>query len=102
MGSMRIVFMGTPHFAVKSLEACLELGEVVAVVTQPDKPRGRGQEVTPSPVKALALSKGIKVLQPTKLRTPPFSEELRALAPDVAVVTAYGKILPQDVLDAPT
>lgn len=99
---MRIVFMGTPQFSVKSLEACLELGEVVAVVTQPDKPRGRGQEVSFSPVKALALARGLPVLQPVKLRTPPFADELRALAADVAVVTAYGKILPQDVLDAPT
>jgi len=98
---MRIVFMGTPQFSVKSLEACLELGEVLAVVTQPDKPRGRGQEVSFSPVKALALARGLPVLQPVKLRTPPFADELRALAADVAVVTAYGKILPQDVLDAP-
>ena len=98
---MRIVFMGTPQFAVKSLEACLELGEVVAVVTQPDKPKGRGQEVTASPVKALAMVRGLPVLQPLKLRTPPFAEVLRALEADVAVVTAYGKILPQEVLDAP-
>lgn len=98
---MRIVFMGTPQFAVKSLEACLELGDVLAVVTQPDKPRGRGQEVSFSPVKTVAMAKGLPVLQPQKLRTPPFAEELRALGADVAVVTAYGKILPQDVLDAP-
>ena len=98
---MRIVFMGTPAFAVKSLEACLSLGEVVAVVTQPDKPRGRGQEVSFSPVKELALARGIPVLQPVKIRGTHFAEELRALKADVAVVTAYGKILPQDVLDAP-
>ncbi len=98
---MRIVFMGTPDFAVKSLEACLELGEVVAVVTQPDKPRGRGQEVSFSPVKTLAVSRGLTVLQPQKIRGTNFAEELRALKPDIAVVTAYGKILPQDVLDAP-
>jgi methionyl-tRNA formyltransferase len=98
---MRIVFMGTPDFAVKSLEACLELGEVIAVVTQPDKPRGRGQEVSFSPVKTLAVSKGITVLQPQKIRGTNFAEELRALKADIAVVTAYGKILPQDVLDAP-
>lgn len=101
MDPMRIVFMGTPQFAVKSLEACLELGEVVAVVTQPDKPRGRGQAVQPSPVKALALDRGLPVLQPPSLRTPPFAEVLRGLHADVAVVTAYGKILPQEVLDAP-
>jgi methionyl-tRNA formyltransferase len=98
---MRIIFMGTPTFAVSSLEACLELGEVVAVVTQPDKPRGRGQEVSFSPVKERALAKGLPVLQPVKIRGTPFAEELRALQADVAVVTAYGKILPRDVLDAP-
>lgn len=98
---MRIVFMGTPVFAVRSLEACLGLGEVVAVVTQPDKPRGRGQAVSQSPVKALAVAKGLPVLQPVKLRGTPFAQELRALMADVAVVTAYGKILPRDVLEAP-
>jgi methionyl-tRNA formyltransferase len=98
---VRIVFMGTPDFAVKSLEACLELGQVVAVVTQPDKPRGRGQGVSFSPVKQLAVAKGLPVLQPLKVRGTGFSDELRALGADVAVVTAYGKILPRDVLDAP-
>ncbi|XXF79447.1 methionyl-tRNA formyltransferase [Myxococcaceae bacterium GXIMD 01537] len=97
----RIVFMGTPEFAVASLAACFELGDVVAVVTQPDKPKGRGQAVAISPVKALALERGVPVLQPVKLRTPPFSEELRAYAPDVCVVTAYGRILPKDVLELP-
>lgn len=97
----RIVFMGTPDFAVKSLEACLELGEVVAVVTQPDKPRGRGQDVSFSPVKQLAVAKGLPVLQPVKIRGTNFADELRALNADVAVVTAYGKILPKDVLEAP-
>ena len=99
---MRIVFMGTPEFAVESLEACLSLGEVVAVVTQPDKPRGRGHEVSFSPVKTLALARGLPVLQPPKIRGTAFHEELRAFKPDVAVVTAYGKILPKDVLDVPT
>jgi methionyl-tRNA formyltransferase len=98
---MRIVFMGTPEFAVKSLEACLELGEVVAVVTQPDKPRGRGQEVSFSPVKALAVAKALPVLQPVKVKGTDFAAQLAALSPDVAVVTAYGKILPQAALDAP-
>lgn len=93
--------MGTPVFAVRSLEACLSLGEVVAVVTQPDKPRGRGQEVSYSPVKTLALEKGLTVLQPPKVRGTDFAEQLRALNADVAVVTAYGKILPKDVLEAP-
>jgi methionyl-tRNA formyltransferase len=98
----RIVFMGTPPFAVKSLEACLELGEVVAVVTQPDKPKGRGQEVAFSAVKTFALSQGLSVLQPAKIRGTDFVEALAALSPDVAVVTAYGKILPKDVLQTPT
>ncbi len=98
---MRIVFMGTPEFAVKSLEACLRLGEVVAVVTQPDKPRGRGQDVSFSAVKTVALEKGLKVLQPQKIRGTNFHDELRALSPDVSVVTAYGKILPLEVLEAP-
>ncbi len=93
--------MGTPAFAVSSLEACLSLGEVVAVVTQPDKPRGRGQEVSFSAVKERALAKGLPVLQPQKLRGTAFAEELKALQADVAVVTAYGKILPKDVLEAP-
>ncbi len=97
----RIVFMGTPQFAVASLEACLKLGEVVAVVTQPDKPRGRGQEVSFSPVKQLAIARGLTVLQPLKLRGTDFAQQLQALRTEVAVVTAYGKILPQDVLEAP-
>jgi methionyl-tRNA formyltransferase len=97
----RIVFMGTPEFAVASLEACFDVGDVVAVVTQPDKPKGRGNAVTAPPVKERALEKGIPVLQPQKLRTPPFSEELRQYAPDVCVVTAYGKILPKDLLALP-
>ncbi len=93
--------MGTPEFAVASLAACFDIGDVVAVVTQPDKPKGRGQALSVSPVKALALERGVAVLQPPKLRTPPFSEELRKLTPDVCVVTAYGKILPKDVLEVP-
>jgi methionyl-tRNA formyltransferase len=101
MSRPRIVFMGTPEFAVPSLAALFEVGEVVAVVTQPDKPKGRGQALAISPVKAFAQERGVPVLQPAKLRTPPFSEELRKLAPDVCVVTAYGKILPKDVLEAP-
>jgi methionyl-tRNA formyltransferase len=101
MSRPRIVFMGTPEFAVASLTALFDIGEVVAVVTQPDKPKGRGNALAISPVKALALERGVTVLQPAKLRTPPFSEELRKLAPDVCVVTAYGKILPKDVLQVP-
>jgi methionyl-tRNA formyltransferase len=105
MAPPRIVFMGTPAFAVSSLEACLELGQVVGVVTQPDKPRGRGNEVSFSPVKERALAAGIPVLQPVKIRNPGqpaaalFASELAALQPEVCVVTAYGKILPKDVLE---
>src|SRR5262245_43317712 len=99
---MRIVFMGTPEFAVASLRACLDVGEVVAVVTQPDKPKGRGQELAAPPVKQLAQERGIPVLQPLKLKGQGFGEQLRQqFTPDVAVVTAYGRILPKDVLDAP-
>ena len=93
--------MGTPQLAVASLQTCFEVGEVVAVITQPDKPKGRGQEMAAPPVKVLAMEKGVPVLQPPKIKGTNFAEVLRALAPDVAVVTAYGKILPQDVLDAP-
>ncbi len=97
----RIVFMGTPAFAAAQLEACLKLGEVVAVVSQPDKPKGRGHEVSVGEVKALALAKGLPVLQPPKIRGTPFASELAKLEPDVAVVAAYGKILPRDVLETP-
>src|SRR3954471_15569164 len=101
MSRPRIVFMGTPQFAVSSLRACFEVGEVVAVVTQPDKPKGRGQELAPPPVKQLAQENAIPVLQPQKLKGQNFGEVIRSLAADLAVVTAYGKILPKDVLDAP-
>ncbi len=97
----RLVFFGTPDFAVKSLEACLQVGDVVAVVTQPDKPKGRGLERSPPPVKQLAMARGIPVLQPPKIRGTAFHEELRALSPEVCVVTAYGKILPREVLEVP-
>lgn len=101
MDKPRIVFMGTPELAVASLRACAEVGDVVAVVTQPDKPKGRGQEQAVSPVKAWALERGLNVLQPPKLKGADFDQTLRALSPDVTVVTAYGKILPKAVLDAP-
>ena len=99
---MRILFMGTPEFAVKSLEACLRVGTVVAVVTQPDKPRDRGQTLSFSPVKAHATARGLTVLQPEKIKGTDFAKTLKEYGTDVAVVTAYGKILPQDVLDVPT
>ena len=99
---MRIVFMGTPEIAAVTLEALLASPhEVVAVVSQPDKPAGRGYALTPPPVKVLAEKHGVPVLQPEKVRTPEFETWLRALAPDLAVVTAYGKILPKSVLEIP-
>ncbi len=99
---MRIAFFGTPDFAVPSLDAIASSGhELALVVTQPDRPRGRGKKVTPSPVKARALELGVPVLQPTALKPPAFAEELRGAGLDLAVVAAYGRILPAHVLAAP-
>lgn len=99
---MRIVFMGTPDFAVPCLQRLLEDGhEVPAVFTQPDKPVGRHAVLTPPPVKQLALSRGIPVCQPTKMRDGTVAALLRELAPDCLVVVAYGRILPQEILDVP-
>jgi len=99
---MRIVFMGTPAFAVPTLERLLQSEhEVVAVYTQPDMPSGRGRQLTPSPVKQVALEHGLTVLQPPRLRTPSQVEQLASLRPDVIVVAAFGQILPQKVLDIP-
>lgn len=97
----RIAFFGTPPFAVPALRACQAVGTVVLVVTQPDRPRGRGQHVTPSAVKAEAERSTLPVLQPPKLKGTDFGERLRAMRLDVAVVAAYGRILPTDVLSAP-
>ena len=97
---MRIVFMGTPDFAEESLRALLEAGEdVVAVFTQPDKPRGRGMRESFSPVKALAVERGIPVYQPVTFKDGAATELLRTLAPELLVVVAYGRILPQAFLD---
>jgi len=94
--------MGTPEFAVPSLKALLAHGEnVVAVVTQPDRPKGRGRKLTPPPVKELALQEGLTVLQPTKIRTDEFLNGLREFSPDLIVVTAYGRILPGPLLNLP-
>ena len=99
---MRIVFAGTPEFAAQHLQALLDAGhQVEAVYTQPDRPAGRGQKLTPSPVKQLALAHEIPVLQPPTLRAAEAQAELAALAPDLMVVVAYGLILPQVVLDIP-
>lgn len=99
---MKILFMGTPDFAVFSLDALVGAGEeIVGVVTQPDKPKGRGYALTPPPVKVYALDKGIPVYQPNTLRDEAFAELLESLAPELIVVVAYGKILPANVLDYP-
>jgi methionyl-tRNA formyltransferase len=97
----RVVFFGTPAFAVPCLAALTKLADVVAVVCQPDKPVGRGNVVTAPPVKRFALEHGIPCLQPVKLRDGVVAAWLRELAVDVAVVVAYGRILPPDVLAAP-
>ena len=99
---MKIVFMGTPDFAVPSLQALIDAGhEVCAVYTQPDKPQGRKQVLTAPPVKELALRHGIPVCQPATLKNEEEQEKLRALAPEVIIVVAYGKLLPKAVLDIP-
>ena len=101
---MRIVFFGTPEFATPPLLALIGEGhDVVAVVTQPDKPRGRSRsQLDPSPVKIVALAESIPVLQPERPRGPEFGAALRALEPDVSVVVAYGNILPREIIDLPT
>ena len=99
---MRILFMGTPDFALFSMKAMLEAGEnVIGVVTQPDQPKGRGYTLTPPPVKVYALERGIPVYQPATLKDDAFFELLESLNPDLIVVTAYGKILPERVLNFP-
>lgn len=98
---MRIIFMGTPDFAVPSLEALLTKHEVVLVVTQPDKPKGRGKKMVPTPVKACALEHGIPVLQPEKVKEPEFVEQLRSYEPDLIAVTAFGQILSEPILEMP-
>ncbi|TNJ33370.1 methionyl-tRNA formyltransferase [Arenimonas terrae] len=98
---MRIVFAGTPGFAVPCLRAAAGRGEVVAVYTQPDRPAGRGRQLAPSPVKVEALARGLPVFQPENFKAAEAREALRALQPDLIVVVAYGLILPQAVLDIP-
>lgn len=99
---MKILFMGTPDFAVPSLRALAENGEeIVGVVTQPDKPKGRNYVLTPPPVKVFANEKGFPVYQPKTLRDEEFAALLESLSPDMIVVVAFGKILPKNVLDYP-
>lgn len=99
---MRVVFMGTPDFAVPTLQALIDAGhDIPAVYTQPDKPKGRGHKLLPPPVKELAQKHGLPVHQPATLRDEAVQQEITALRPDLIVVVAYGKLLPQPVLDAP-
>ncbi len=99
---MRILFMGTPDFALFSLKALVESGEeLIGVVTQPDKPKGRGYALMPPPVKVYALEQGLSVYQPTTLRGEEFATLLAELNPELIVVVAFGKILPANVLEYP-
>ena len=99
---MRIIFAGTPPFAAAALEALADSGHDIALVlTQPDRPAGRGMKLTPSAVKQAALARGLPVYQPTSLKTPEAQAAIAAIAADVMVVAAYGLILPQAVLDLP-
>jgi methionyl-tRNA formyltransferase len=98
---LRVLFYGTPAFALPTLEALLGAHEVVAAITQPDRPAGRGQRLTPPPVKARAEAAGLPVLQPPRLRDPGWPERLAEFRADVAVVVAFGQILPKTVLDVP-
>ncbi|MDZ4766792.1 MAG: methionyl-tRNA formyltransferase [Chloroflexota bacterium] len=98
----RIVFMGTPDFAVPTLQRLIAAHEVIGVVTQPDRPAGRGGSIQISPIKQVALDANIPVFQPEKLRRPDAIAELRQWTPEVYIVAAFGQILPQAVLDIPT
>jgi methionyl-tRNA formyltransferase len=97
----RALFFGTPEFAVPALQALHEIATVALVVTQPDRPKGRGMKLAPPPVKQLAIELGLPVVQPTKVRTPDFAASLREQSADFALVIAYGRILPKAVLEAP-
>jgi len=102
MTGWRVIFMGTPEFACPTLQVLIDRGEnLVAVVTQPDRPKGRGQKLMPPPVKELALAHHIPVHQPLKVRDPAFIEEVLRLKPDVIVVVAFGQILPRVLLEIP-
>ena len=94
--------MGTPDFSIPALQALIDgPDQMVAVITQPDRAKGRSKKLLPPPVKVLAESAGIPVLQPTRIRTPEFAEKLRSFEPDLIVVAAYGRILPPSILDLP-
>lgn len=102
MSGLRVIYMGTPEFACPALQKLIDRGEqVVAVITQPDRPKGRGQRLMPTPVKELAARHAIPVYQPARVRDPDVVEVIRKLAPDVVVVVAFGQILPKALLDIP-
>jgi methionyl-tRNA formyltransferase len=102
MPKPRILFMGTPAFAVPALEGLADNGyPVIAVVTQPDRPQGRGRTMAPPPVKVVAEAHGLTALQPEKVRTPDFLEAFRQLAPDLVIVAAFGQILPREIIHGP-
>ena len=102
MSKPKVLFMGTPGFAVPSLSILIESGyPVVGVVTQPDKPQGRGRRLTPAPIKVLALDKGLPLFQPIRVRDEAFLRTFRTIGADVAVVAAFGQILPKDILEGP-
>ena len=96
---MRLVFLGTPAFAVPTLDALVAKHDVVSVVTQPDRPKGRGQELSASPVKQAAQRLGLPVYQPERIRRPEAQAHLASLAPEIMVVVGYGQIIPQSVID---
>ena len=98
---MRIIFMGTPDFAVPALKLLHENQEICCVVTQPDRPRGRGQKLQPSPVKLFALDNNLPLIQPPKIKSPEIVEKLRTFHPDLIIVVAFGQILSQNILDIP-
>ncbi|MFA6851149.1 MAG: methionyl-tRNA formyltransferase [Selenomonadaceae bacterium] len=102
MKNLKVIFMGTPDFSVRSLEELQKNCEVIAVVTQPDRPRGRGQKLTFSPVKTFALANGLTVYQPERLKTLEFEKKLSDMHPDLIVVVAFGQILSQTILDIPS
>ena len=101
MSKLKVVFMGTPEFAVPSLAALVDKTEILCVVTQPDRPKGRGHKLQPPPVKVFALENNLPVIQPPKVKAAEVVEQLAALQPDLIVVVAFGQILSQKILDIP-
>ena len=101
MEKLRVIFMGTPDFAIPSLAALTDKTEIICVVTQPDRPKGRGHKLLPPPVKVFAEENNLRVIQPLKVKAPEVVEQLAALKPDLIVVVAFGQILSQKILDIP-